>query len=138
MVMYICFERNFRLQRSCNEVQRPEFWLSESFVQIHRKIHRKVATYIWSFFLGDIACRRLSCQEGVAAGFGRGSAAQNHGLGGDVRLKSGGHICYCSYCCRSTENGDLARTAKTELSPLCLPWATHMPTGLPWPIPAPS
>ena len=41
-------------------------------------------------FLGDIACRRLSCQEGVAAGFGRGSAAQNRGLGGDVRLKSGG------------------------------------------------
>ena len=60
------------------------------------------------------------------------------------------HTCCCSYCCRGTENGDLAWTAKTELLPqeryqlavkgdlLCLRWAIHMYTCLPWPIPAPS
>ena len=84
-------------------------------------------------------------------GFGR-SPAQNRGLGGDVRLKSGGHTCCCSYCysSRSTKNEDLARTAKTTLLPqeryqlvvkrnlCCLPWDMHMYTYLPWPISAPS
>ena len=30
---------------------------------------------------------------------------------------SGGHTCSCFYGCRNTENGDLARTAKTDLLP---------------------
>ena len=44
-------------------------------------------------------------------GFGR-SSAQNHGLGGDVRLKCGEHLLLFLLLCRSTENGDLAWTAK--------------------------
>ena len=81
-------------------------------------------------------------------GFGR-SSAQNRGLGA-MSGSSAEDPCCCSYCCRSTENGDLARTAKTELLPQercqlvvkldlrCLPWAMHMHPCLPWPIPAPS
>ena len=45
--------------------------------------------------------------------FERSSAQQARDLGGDVRLKSGGHTCCCSYCCMSRKNGDLVRTAKT-------------------------
>ena len=48
------------------------------------------------------------CSSRVLGGLLRINAVS----GGDIRLKSGG-LPRRSYCCRSTENGDLARTAKT-------------------------
>ena len=53
-------------------------------------------------------------------GFGR-SSAQNRGLGGDVRLKSGEHLLVFLLLRRSTENGDLAWTAKAQLIESILP-----------------
>ena len=41
----------------------------------------------------------------------RRSSAQNSGLGGDVKLKSGEPAAVPIACCRSTENEDLAWTA---------------------------
>ena len=61
--------------------------------------------------LGDSACRSFPPRTVLQQGYGR-SSAQDHGLGGDARLQSREHTRYCSYCCRGTENGGLARTAK--------------------------
>ena len=58
-------------------------------------------------------------------GFGR-SSAQNCGLGGDIRLKSGEHLLLFSYCCRSTENGDLAWTAKALSKIYCCKRDTNL------------
>ena len=56
--------------------------------------------------------------EGCSSSFG-GSSAQNRGLGGDVRLKSGAPAAVPTAVCRSTENGDLAWTAKAVLKIYC-------------------
>ena len=67
-------------------------------------------------FLGNTACKRLSSWERAPAGFGEVLSANPPSRGGmpDSRPED---TCYCSYYCRSTENGDVVLTKKAELLP---------------------
>ena len=104
-------------------VRRPEFWLSEicanPVIPPQKPQKGDNSTYIyyinsqlsWATLHGEGFPLRRVLQEGL-----RVSAAQNRGLGGDVRLKSGGHL-LLFLLLAVRHNGDLARTAKTKLLP---------------------
>ena len=127
--MYLSSEGNFGLRRSCTEVRRPTFWWFCANPGIPPQIPQK------RDYTHSVNFLRLSSIYKAAVLFGGcfsrvwGGLLRKTAVSGAMSGLRVENTCYCSYCCKSTENGDLAWIAKAQLKKI---YCHRRDTNLSW------